>query len=123
MNNDSELPTERQAASLLARWGISIFLIITLLGIVGYGVSSISHTVIERKVVESSRQYAETNTAAFYDRLEASRKIDVQMAGLEATDPMLSALHSQKTLLENEMRRIAAKIPSDSQTSEMNNYN
>lgn len=119
---DNDLPTERQAAGFLMRWGIGIFIVLTILGVVSYGVSGISHTVIERRVVESSRQYAETNTAAFYDRLETVRKIDAQLAGLEVGDPMIPALHSQKTLLENEMRRLVAKIPSDSQTSEMNNY-
>lgn len=72
---------------------------------------------VDRRAVESSRQYAVTNTDAFYTRLEAVRAIDVQIVG--ASPEKAEALRSQRLLLVNEMRREVAKIPEDARTPDM----
>lgn len=74
---------------------------------------------VDRRVVESSRQCAETNTSAFYTKLEAINKINVQLAGLDPLDPLVPALESQRELLSNEARREVAKIPYDAHTPDM----
>lgn len=91
-------------------------------GFVLNGLGMIGNTVLDRKVVESSRQYAESNTAAFYSRLESVKKIDVQLAGTTLSPEMRSALTSQRDMLESEMRQEVAKIPVGSRTSAMFPY-
>ncbi len=79
-------------------------------------------TIFDRKVVEQSQQYAETNASAFYVRADAIAKIDVQLAALPPDDPQREPLRSQRALLVGEARREVAKIPSDARTPEMNPY-
>lgn len=86
------------------------------------GLVMIGNTIVDRKVVESSRQYAESNTAAFYSRLESVNKISVQLASTTLTPEMRVALTSQRDLLESEMRREVDKIPVGSRTSAMIPY-
>lgn len=99
-------------------WVTLFFLLLLTLGAIGTFVG----LKVDRIAVENSRQYAESNTAAFYDRLEAVGVIDTQLAGLPNNDPLVPALQSQKTLLENEMRREVAKIPHDARTADMMPY-
>lgn len=77
---------------------------------------------LDREIVESSRQYSESNTAAFYSRLESVNKISVQLASTTLTPEMRAALTSQRDLLESEMRREVDKIPVGSRTSAMYPY-
>jgi hypothetical protein len=78
---------------------------------------------VDRRAVEVSRQYAESNTDGFYMRLEAVKKIDVQLSELSPEQtPQRLALKSQRTMLINEMRREVAKIPADARTTDMLTY-
>lgn len=107
------------------RWGIPaiILFIFFLIALSATGaLGNIFGITVNRKAVEQSVQYSEANIDAFYTRLEAVKKIDVQIAGLDPSDPQVAALRSQKSLLESEMRRDVAKLPSDARTSDMYPY-
>lgn len=97
---------------------VALFVVLSLLGAGG----TIFSLAVDRQAVQQSRQYSETNTDAFYTRLETVKRIDVELAGLTATDPRVPALQSQRSLLVSEMRREVAKIPSDARTSDMAVY-
>jgi len=105
--------------------GATLFAIVALfvtLAALGAG-GRIFGLEVDRRAVESSRQYAATNTDGFYTRLETVRKIDVQLAGLDASQTtQRQALESQRTLLVNEMRREVAQIPADARTPDMFPY-
>lgn len=71
-----------------ATWFVAILIATVILSFVIYTLGTVYRVAdvsIDRHVVENSRQYAATNTEGFYTRLEAIRKIDVQIAGLPAT--------------------------------------
>ena len=101
-----------------------VIVIALLVVVVGFltGAFTIFNVAVDRTVVTQSRQYAETNTDAFYARLEGIKKIDVQISGLDPADPQVGALKSQRELLVSEAKREVAKIPEGSRTPEMFPY-
>ena len=102
----------------------TVFALVVLFSVL-FGLNAIGligSVAVDRAVIQQSRQYAETNTDAFYTRLESIGRIDTQLADPALTPEMRSALDGQKTLLKNEMRREVAKIPSDAQTPDMAPY-
>ena len=116
MNDDIPSPSK------ILFW-IVLFLI--ALSVVGFGLNAadlIGSTIVERHVVEESRQYAETNTDAFYKTLAAVKEIDVQLADPNTSDAVRAGLQDQKDFYENEMRRQVAKIPVDARTADMVRY-
>jgi len=117
----SDSSSDFSAFRFIAGAGICLGVVIVLTA--GLSVAGVlGDTWLDRRVVESSRQYSESNTQAFYSRLESVRKIDVQLVNTTLSPEMRSALTSQKELLESEMRREVAKIPIDSQTDAMWHY-
>lgn len=103
-------------------WTVAFFVV---LAVVGFGLSAaglIGSTVVDRRVIEESRQYAETNTDAFYKTLAAAKEIDVQLANPDTSDAVRAGLVEQKAFYENEMRRQVAKIPADARTTDMARY-
>ena len=90
------------------------FLLLLTLGAIGTFVG----LKVDRIAVENSRQYAESNTAAFYDRLEAVGVIDTQLAGLPNNDPLVPGSAEPEDAPRDEMRREVAKIPHDARTAD-----
>jgi hypothetical protein len=100
---------------------VSLIAVVVVLSLLGAG-GTLFGLAVDRQAVQQSRQYSETNTDAFYTRLETVKRIDVELAGLAASDPRVPALQSQRSLLVSEMRREVAKIPIDARTSDMAVY-
>lgn len=100
-----------------------IFLVV--LTVVGFGLNAaglVGGTIVDRRVVEESRQYATTNTDAFYKTLAAVKELDVQLADPDTSDAVRAGILEQKDFYENEMRRQVAKIPPDARTADMVRY-
>lgn len=98
------------------------FVVISVIVFAANAAGMLGNSWLDREIVESSRQYSESNTAAFYSRLESVNKISVQLASTTLTPEMRVALTSQRDLLESEMRREVDKIPVGSRTSAMIPY-
>ena len=98
---------------------VVVLSIVTYVLVTAFRVADVS---VDREVIAGSRQYAASNTTSFYDRLDAIKKIDVQIAGLPPGDPQVEPLKSQRELMVGEARRAVAEIPAGSRTPDMNPY-
>jgi len=76
----------------------------------------------DKELEEACRQYSESNTAAFYSKLESLNRISVQLASTTLTPEMRSELISQRDDIESKMRQDVAKIPVGSRTAAMFPY-
>ena len=120
MSNDSD-----PSSGTIFKWGllaIAFFVILSVVLAVTGAAGNVFGIFVNREAVEQSVQYSTANTDAFYANLAAVKKIDVQLAAPDISESMASALRSQKEMLESEMRRVVAKVPVDSRTTDMLTY-
>lgn len=106
----------------LLMWTVTTFAVLSIVIFSLNAAGLIGGTAVDRVVIEQSRQYAETNTEAFYVRLETLARVEVQLADPATPEPVRVGLASQKTLLESELRREVARIPADARTADMARY-
>lgn len=120
MSNDSD-----PSSGTIFKWSLlalAFFVVLSCVLAVTGAAGDVFGIFVNRKAVEQSVQYSTANTDAFYTNLAAVKKIEVQLAAPDISESMASALRSQKEMLETEMRRVVAKVPADSRTTDMLTY-
>lgn len=103
-------------------WGVAALVTFTIVGFGLRAAGLVGGTALDRVVIQESRQYAETNTDAFYKTLAASKALDVRLADPSTPESVRAGIIEQQEFYASEMRRQVAKIPVDARTADMVRY-